>query len=628
MSARKVENTGNRIDELLIPVKKTVVLGGIFRWPQEPVLVSERIADTTALGQLSDDLQQHLSIKSRSEFNASGPSTVRIRRTQQAKHLEGYQITITPEGIDLCAETDAGAYYAVQTLRDLLLIYGRQLPVCRINDWPDFDRRGVYHDCSRGKVPTIETLKQLVERLAHWKINELQLYIENVFTFSRHPAIGKGYSPFTPDDILALQEHCKQHHVRLVGSLASFGHLEKILSLPDYQHLGEMPGFRGYPGGTTLCPGDPGSIKLVGELYEEFVPLFESVDFNVCCDETWELGQGRSRKRAKKYGTGKVYLDFLLKIHRLCDKHGKRMNLWADIVLKYPEVIPKLPCDIILLNWEYESNGANVGRTKEIADSEIAFMVCPGTSSWLTHGSRLPNAMNNIKAFSRQGYRHHGQGLLNTDWGDCGHRNLLGVSLHGFAYGAAQSWNPKAVRDEMFTEIFCRSTFRQKNRKLAHAITLLGSAYLTCGATMPNRSLLFDALFEPMVYGKPPKWSAIDMMTNTGLKKVIIQLSSSTLFPAVPDTLPEFEKIALNELKLAAKMDVLSARRTLAIQSIRQGRSVEKHCLQKLAREMQACSDEFTRLWRLRNKPSRLRDNLRLFTKTQQQMLRFADKLV
>ncbi|MHC4761311.1 MAG: hypothetical protein ACYS9H_08215, partial [Planctomycetota bacterium] len=38
---------------------------------------------------------------------------------------------------------------------------------------------------------------------------------------------------------------------------------EKILSLPAYRHLGEMPGFRGYPGGTCLCPTDPGSIKLI-----------------------------------------------------------------------------------------------------------------------------------------------------------------------------------------------------------------------------------------------------------------------------------------------------------------------------------------------------------------------------
>ena len=33
----------------------------------------------------------------------------------------------------------------------------------------------------------------------------------------------------------------------------------------------------------------------MAELYEEFVPLFEAADFNVCGDETWDLGKGRSK---------------------------------------------------------------------------------------------------------------------------------------------------------------------------------------------------------------------------------------------------------------------------------------------------------------------------------------------
>ena len=216
----------------------------------------------------------------------------------------------------------------------------------------------------KGKVPKLGTLKELATWLSHWKINEIQLYVENVFTFKKHPEIGKGYSPFTSEEILSLQEHCKTHHIRLVGSLSSFGHFEKILSLPKYRHLGEKPGFRGFPGGTTLCPIDPDTIKLVAELYSEFVPLFKAEDFNVCCDETWELGKGRSEKKATRIGVGQVYLDFLLKIHRLCEKHGKRMNAWADIILNHPELLGKLPKDLVLLNWEYEHNGANITKNQ------------------------------------------------------------------------------------------------------------------------------------------------------------------------------------------------------------------------------------------------------------------------
>jgi len=358
-------------NKLLVPLKKVTCTDGTFSWPNKPLLVSERLTDRIPLEQLQRKLKKRVKVNSRIAYNAFGPAVLRIRRDPAFKQAEAYRITVIPEGIQIITASDAGAYYAIQTVCDLVTLFGGVLPLCRIEDRPDFNRRGVYHDCSRGKVPTLDTLKQLIERLAHWKINELQLYIENVFTFAHHPEISKGYSPLTANEIVSLQEHCRKHHIRLVGSLASFGHMEKILSLPAFQHLGELPGFRGYPGGTCLCPTDPGSIKLVGELYAELMPLFSDPNFNVCCDETWELGKGRSKRKVKQVGVGRVYLDFFLKIHRLCEKHGKRMNAWADILLKHPELLGQLPKDITLLNWEYEHNGPNIKRTKEIADAGI-----------------------------------------------------------------------------------------------------------------------------------------------------------------------------------------------------------------------------------------------------------------
>ena len=584
--------------------------------------------------------------------NKFDPATLKPHRDKTIKNPEGYKIKITATGVEIFANTAAGTFYAVQTIRDLIKIYGQKLPFCKITDEPDFKRRGVYLDCSRGKVPTVKTLKQLIERLAHWKINELQLYIENVFTFKKHPDIGKGYSPFTPKEILEIQNHCKKYHVNFVGSLASFGHFEKILALPKYQRLAELPA------GTTLDPTNPDSIKLIDDLYSEFIPLFEAKDFNVCCDETFELGQGRSKKLADKIGKGQVYLQFLLRIHKLCKKYKKRMNLWADIVLQHPELLRKLPRDIVLLNWEYEQNGENIWKTKDIAKTGIPFMVCPGTSSWQTHGSRLQNAMGNIKNFAAQGRKYHAEGLLNTDWGDFGHRNFLGVSLHGFAYGAAQSWNGKAVDDKNFTDNFCFHVFNQKTNQLSKAIKLLGSSYITSGL-VKNKCLLYHTLVAPAVSEK-----FLKAAKPAGLKKIIKQLSNKNLWPKIPchsdlcrvnfsprgfylapnfmlgvrchceesrfgttkqshlvipappsvipaqagiyPSIPlcEFERLAIEEFKLAAIMDILAAKRTLEAKGINAGFS---------KRDMQKMANQFKKLWLARNKPSRLKDNLNLF---------------
>ena len=619
--------------ELLIPVRKWRRLSGSFTFARSVGLQSGQDADRLPMKQLREDLSG-LGVSPGAPGRSARTAEVRILRDPQMPNDEAYRLTIRPDGIEIISRAAAGAYYAVQTLRELLIIHGKTIPAMRIDDTPQFARRGVYYDCSRGKVPTIKTLRALIERLGRWKINELQLYVENTFTFAGHSDIGRGYSPFTPDDILAIQDHCKKHHIRLVGSLASFGHMEKILALPEYRHLGELPGHNGHPGGTTLCPGDPGSIKLLSDMYAEFLPLFEADDFNICGDEPWELGKGRSKKRADKVGVGRVYLDFILKIHKLCRKHGKRMNMWADIVLAHPEIIPDIPKDIVMLNWDYNLDARRIRRTHEITDAGLSVVGCPGTHGWQSHGSRMEVALNNVAAFARTARQQQAEGFLNTDWGDCGHRNSLGVSLHSLAHGAACAWCDAKVDHKRFTERFCRHVFDDKAGKLALALQRLGDE--------PD-NLLYHALVEPFDPKTPvPPFDRIlyepqiktrrlhdrrETMKRLGRAKPLggndfrafanerTEAIKGLRIPkiAVAD---EFEAIALEEFDLARRMDLLACRRMLTGCDFSEGRRVPVSALRCLAGEMRDLSEDFARLWRARNRPSRLRDNLAAFHRT------------
>jgi hypothetical protein len=302
------------------------------------------------------------------------------------------------------------------------------------------------------------------------------------------------------------------------------------------------------------------------------------------------------------------------------------MNIWADILLKYPELLGKLPKNVVLLNWEYEQDGTNIIRTRQIAESGLAFMVCPGTSSWLTHGSRMPNSMANVTNFAKQGRKFHAEGLLNTDWGDNGHRNFLGVSLHGFAHAAAHAWNGKAVDNEMFTQNFCFHTFGQKNNRMANSLKMLGSNYLTCGCAVKNKSLLYEALVEPVRKNKKHNPSSIDMMTEKGLRNIISQPPSEILWPKPDKYLGKFERLALEELELAERMDCIAARRALAIKTLRACEKISQSELEELSFQMHEMIKDFKRLWLERNKTSRLKDNLKLFNKIQKQLSRLAKK--
>src|SRR5208282_1587898 len=106
-----------------------------------------------------------------------------IRSPFAPNHPEGYGLNISESGIQVRFRDLGGLHVAIATLRQLLRQYGNRLPCLEIHDWPDFPRRGVMLDISRGRVPKLETLLELVGHLADFKINEFQLYTEHTFAY-------------------------------------------------------------------------------------------------------------------------------------------------------------------------------------------------------------------------------------------------------------------------------------------------------------------------------------------------------------------------------------------------------------------------------------------------------------
>jgi hypothetical protein len=441
----------------LLPVPQEIRhRSGVWKLPDD-LLVSlppgSGRMELTAARQLVADLAS-LGVEARlarRSGNDDAPPTsgITLRRNRVFGGEEAYELAVGAAGASVSANGPRGLFYGAQTLRQLLRQFGRKLPAVAIRDWPEMALRGVYHDISRGRVPTLDTLKYLVELLASMKVNALSLYVEYPYRYERHPRIWEDTDPLTAEDILELQEHCKDHGIDLIPSQASFGHLERLLTKPPYRDLANTPSSGTLAGsrkfsrqGTSLDPTNPRSEKLIAELYDEFLPQFDSPYFNACCDEVWDLGQGKSEPRARRIGKGRLFAEFICKIYRLTKQHGKRLMIWADILKRHADAVGLIPKDVIFLNWWYnaESKEWMIDHSRNIRKSGHELVVCPGVNNWGAFMPRLGTMRDNIANFAAAGQQFKALGLLNTEWGDGGHFNLLGTALPGFASGAEHAW--------------------------------------------------------------------------------------------------------------------------------------------------------------------------------------------
>jgi len=379
-------------------------------------------------------------------------------------HSDAYRLTVSTNGIELLGASPAGCFYGFQTLAQLTDFSLGEVPCCVIDDFPDFATRGLLHDVTRGKVPTLDTLKSLADRLSALKVNQLQLYIDNAFTFAFDPDICGPDDGLTPDEIRELDDYCKVRFIDLVPAVATLGHMGRILSMPKYRHLAEIEPTQSWQElpwpqrarGFTLDITNPQSHALVGHIWSEILDAFSSPIVNICGDEPWDLGKGKNRERFAAAGTGLPYIDHILRIHDLCTARGRRTQVWSDVVRNHPELFDRLPKELTVLHWGYDDK-ADYNGTRAFTDAAHDTIVCPGTSGW----KRILNAMDlaerNIAAFAAAGRKHGASGLLNTDWGDHGHFNSLACSWHGIALGAALAWNVEQPTGSDFDSRFVRT---------------------------------------------------------------------------------------------------------------------------------------------------------------------------
>ena len=371
-----------------------------------------------------------------------------------------------------------------------------------------FAVRSYMLDISRDKVPSMGTLKQLVEILEKFNYNQLQLYTEHTFAYSKHEAVWKDASPMTAQEIRELDLFCAMHGIDLVPNQNSFGHLERWLVKPEYNHLAELPhggaplpwgGFKKDP--TTLCPTDPASLEFLAGLYDELLPIFESRLFNIGCDETFDLlGEGRSAAAVKEKGEGRVYLEFLLKVAELVRKRGKRPMFWGDVILRHPELVPELPKDLIALDWGYEGNHPFMDEAAKFAAAGLDFYVCPGTSSWNSLAGRVENMRENMIVAERAGHLHGAKGFMVTDWGDGGHWQPLAASLPGLILGGNLAYSGASAA-KMDLEDALNAVM---GVPLGGTLLRLGTLYLRGGALRANASELFRILANDRGYSRHP----------------------------------------------------------------------------------------------------------------------------
>ena len=312
---------------------------------------------------------------------------------------EGYDLTVAPSGIVLTAPAEAGVFYGLQTLRQLLpvgLVKGQSVPALHIRDQPRFGWRGLMLDVSRHFFDKafvkrfIDQMAQYKFNVFHWHLSDDQGWRLQLNTLPRLTDVGAWRVPrtgrwwdienpqpgemptyggfYTQDDIREIVRYAQERQITVVPEIDMPGHImSAIVAYPNLtcgrQQQVVPPNGKFYKlQDNTLNPCSDSTYLFVDKVFSELVTLFPGKYIHVGGDEAykgfWE--QCEACKPLMKANNLKSVEElqsyFIKRVEKIVQSKGKKLIGWDEILEG------GLAPDATVMSWRGMKGGIEAAR--------------------------------------------------------------------------------------------------------------------------------------------------------------------------------------------------------------------------------------------------------------------------
>lgn len=279
-------------------------------------------------------------------------STIELK-LQKGFENEAYQIIINKKTISCKASTEAGLFYAIQSLRQLIKAENGRLtiPCMQIDDAPRFAWRGFMLDEARqfyGKktvMQYLDIMSKLKMNRFHWHLSDEQAFRLDIEKFPLLSTIGSigswsnRKSPaayYTQSDIKEIVAYASRRHIMIIPEIDMPGHATAITR--SYPYL--SGGGQGRWAGFTLNPARESTYMFIDSLMTEIAVLFPASYIHIGADEvhfgnqSWHTDTEIQNFINANRLTNEVALEhyFVKRVNKIVQSKGKQTIGWDEIV--------------------------------------------------------------------------------------------------------------------------------------------------------------------------------------------------------------------------------------------------------------------------------------------------------
>lgn len=304
------------------------------------------------------------------EFGNAEKDAIHFAIGPSIENKEGYRLTVTPYEIEIKSKSGEGAFYAVQTLMQLLPLGASRsfsVPCVEISDAPRYGYRGMHLDVSRHFFPP-DFIKKYIDLLAMYKFNRFHWHLTDDqgwrIEIKKYPKLqtiaacrnetlighyndqphqfdGEEYCGFyTQDEVREIVEYAAERFITIIPEIEMPGHAQAaVAAYPELGCTGKQIDVATKWGvfEDVFCPNEA-TFEFLENVLLEVMDLFPSEYLHIGGDECpkaqWEASQFCQkliREKGLKDEHG-LQSYFIQRMEKFVNSHGRKIIGWDEIL--------------------------------------------------------------------------------------------------------------------------------------------------------------------------------------------------------------------------------------------------------------------------------------------------------
>lgn len=296
---------------------------------------------------------------------------------------EGYRLVVEKNGIKISANSDAGLFYGIQSLLQLLpeevqsgkpfKLNGYRIAGIDITDKPKYGWRSFMLDSGRQyQSPAfikryLDLMAMLKMNVFHWHLTEGMGWRIEIKKFPRLTEIGSNLADgkqqqgfYTQEQIRDIVGYAAKLNITVVPEIDLPGHSEAALTAyPEYTCFNEKPETVMSFSPVLFCAGKEKTYTFLQQILDEVCELFPSEYIHLGGDEApkqnWDKCPDCQKKIADEHlaNTHTLQLYFSARLANYMKGKGKKVIFWGDVVYQDDY---KLPDNVVIHWWNWRAN--------------------------------------------------------------------------------------------------------------------------------------------------------------------------------------------------------------------------------------------------------------------------------